>query len=284
MNKTTKILALLSTVVLLSGCGALANFQGRDRILKIVQNSSETETSSQSFNYEDYAKVLKTYVNDRGEVDYAKLKENRAALDRFNQSLAELNPATYSAWSEAEQIAFWVNAYNSLTLQAIIDRYPVDSIRNIPGVWKVLTFEVLGEPVTLDAIEHKILRKEFNEPRIHMSLVCAAVGCPHLRQEPYRGETLDAQLDEDTRTFLSIDRNFKIDADGGKVYLSSIFDWFGQDFEKTYGNTDKFSQFGEKEKSVLNFASNYLSKEQLAQLEQAEKVSYLDYDWSLNRQ
>ncbi len=234
--------------------------------------------------YEDYAAVLNQYVNEAGEVDYAGLQKNRATLDRFNASLGALSRASYEAWPEADKIAFWVNAYNSLTLEAIIDNYPTKSIRDIPGVWKSLKFKVLGQELTLDAIEHDILRKEFNEPRIHMALVCASVGCPVLRREPYRGTDLAAQLDDNTQMFLKLDRNFKLDGQNGKVHISSIFKWFGQDFEKTYGTQTKFTKFNKKEGSVLNFISSYLDNADLAELEQAKKVRYLDYDWSLNRQ
>lgn len=214
---------MLSMVVVLSGCGTFASYQNSDRLLETVNSQSTEVGNSQPLDYQDYATVLSTYVNQLGQVNYGQLKENRADLDRFNQSLGEITPATYAGWTEPEQIAFWINAYNSLTLQAIIDNYPVESIRKIPGVWKSLQFPVLGEPITLDAIKHQILRQEFNEPRIHMALVCASVGCPNLLQEPYRGETLETQLNDNTRIFLSLERHFSLDPDKERVNLSSIF-------------------------------------------------------------
>ena len=284
MNYKNRLFVMLSMVVVLSGCGTFASSQNSDRLLETVNSQSTEVGNSQPLDYQDYATVLSTYVNELGQVNYGQLKENRADLDRFNQSLGEVTPATYAGWTEPEQIAFWINAYNSLTLQAIIDNYPVESIRKIPGVWKSLQFPVLGEPITLDDIEHKILRQEFNEPRIHMALVCASVGCPNLLQEPYRGDTLDTQLNDNTRVFLSLDRNFSLDPDQEKVNLSSIFKWFGEDFEATYGTDNKFTEFNDKERSLLNFVSDYLDGERLAQLQKAKKISYLDYDWSLNRQ
>lgn len=284
MNYKNRLFVMLSMVVVLSGCGTFASSQNSDRLLENVNSQSTEVGNSQPLDYQDYATVLSTYVNELGQVNYGQLKENRADLDRFNQSLGEVTPATYAGWTEPEQIAFWINAYNSLTLQAIIDNYPVESIRKIPGVWKSLQFPVLGEPITLDAIEHQILRKEFNEPRIHMALVCASVGCPNLLQEPYRGDTLDTQLNDNTRVFLSLDRNFSLDPDQEQVNLSSIFKWFGEDFEATYGTDNKFTEFNDKERSLLNFVGGYLDGERLAQLQKAKKISYLDYDWSLNRQ
>ena len=282
MHPQQRSFVLFSLVLLLTGCGIFPGSQ--TKTTQSAASQTATNNQAQPYSDEDYAAVLNTYVNEQGQVNYAKLKENRAGLDRYNQSLGNVAPETFQSWSEAEKIAFLVNAYNSLTLQAILDHYPVDSIRKIPGVWKSLKFQVLGQPTTLDEIEHQILRKEFNEPRIHMALVCASVGCPNLLREPYRGATLDQQLDANTQQFFSLDRNFKLDAKAQKVYLSSIFDWFGQDFEKTYGTEDKFKTFSAKERSILNFASQYVNAEQLTQLQQVKKLSYLDYDWSLNRQ
>ena len=280
-NKKTSLL-ILATVMLLPSCGVVAT--QNTPISQTVENQTTEASKSQSFSYEDYAEVLSTYVNENGEVDYAQLKENRAALDRFNQSLGQVTRATYESWTESEQIAFWVNAYNSFTLQAIIDKYPVKSIKNIPGVWKFLKFEILGESMTLDGIEHKVLRKEFNEPRIHMALVCAAVSCPYLRQEPYEGDKLEAQLEENTIQFLSLDSNFSLDAEAETVKLSAIFKWFKEDWEATYGTEEKFTKFNSKEGSVLNFITNYVEGEDLTKLEGAQKISYIDYDWSLNKQ
>ena len=280
-NKKTSFL-ILATVMLLSSCGVVAN-QKAPTSQNVANQTTET-SKFQPFSYQDYAEVLSTYVNENGEVNYAQLKENRAALDRFNQSLGRVTRATYESWTESEQIAFWVNAYNSFTLQAIIDKYPVKSIKNIPGVWKFLKFEILGESMTLDGIEHKVLRKEFNEPRIHMALVCAAVSCPYLRQEPYEGDKLEAQLEENTIQFLSLDSNFSLDAEAETVKLSAIFKWFKEDWEATYGTEEKFTKFNSKEGSVLNFITNYVEGEDLTKLEGAQKISYIDYDWSLNKQ
>ena len=170
---------------------------------------------AQSFSYADYADALKAYVNDRGMVNYAELKSHSEKLDSFLSSLAGLNRKAYDGWAEPAKIAFWLNAYNACTLQAIIDHYPIqssfltslrypkNSIRQISGVWDELQFSVMGQPMTLDGIEHGVLRKEFHEPRIHMALVCAAMGCPPLRNEPYTGDRLGAQLDDQARRFLS---------------------------------------------------------------------------------
>jgi hypothetical protein len=147
----------------------------------------------------------------------------------------------------------------------------------------VKTHVVLGEPVTLDAIEHQILRKKFNEPRIHAALVCAAISCPPLRQEPFTGEQLDAQLDDQVNKWL-VSQGLKLDRAQNRVSISSIFKWFGEDWQKQYSADDKFVG-SSKERAVLNFISKYVSPQDREYLAQGNyKLDYLNYDWSLNRQ
>ncbi|MDX1373620.1 MAG: DUF547 domain-containing protein, partial [Nitrososphaeraceae archaeon] len=165
------------------------------------QKTASSVVQNQPFTYINYAEILKKYVDSEGKVNYKTLKENRQKLDQFNQSLGIVNLQTYESWSNKKKIAFLINAYNSLTLASIIDHYPTESIRDIPGVWKGRKFTVVGQEMTLDDIEHQILRKQFDEPRIHLGLVCASIGCPQLINEPYTEEALDRQLDQQTRLF-----------------------------------------------------------------------------------
>ncbi len=256
-----------------------------------------TAVAGQGFDYGDYGDVLAAYVNDQGMVDYEGLKAHREKLDAFATALATLDPTVYDQWTEKQKLAFWINAYNALTLQTIINHYPIqsslfesllypkNSIRQISGVWDELQFAVMGQKMTLDHIEHENLRKNFNEPRIHMALVCAAMGCPPLRNEPYVGDRLDAQLDDQTRRFLQNPQKFRIDPVNGRVYLSSIFKWFGQDFIKKYGTDEKFAGKSDAERAVLNFISGYVDEDIAKYLATGKyDVEYLDYDWSLNEQ
>lgn len=244
-----------------------------------------------------YNQLLSTYVDDQGSVDYKSLKQNREDLDLFAQKLAQLSAKTYDGWPEPEKIAFWVNAYNALTLIAIIDHYPIqakglsalthpkNSIRQIPGVWTKLTFRVMGEFTTLNEIEHQILRKKFNEPRIHMALVCAAQSCPKLRNEPFSGMKLSEQLDDQTQDFLGRTDKFSIDRDKKQVKLSPIFKWFGKDFEKTYGLKKGKTKFSKSQKAVLLFVAQQLESDvQKWLISEDYSIAYLDYDWSLNEQ
>jgi hypothetical protein len=209
--------------------------------------------------------------------------------------LAALDPEVFGKWSDKEKIAFWINAYNALTLRVIIDNYPIkasffnalrfpqNSIRQIKGVWDEIQFPVMGRNMTLDNIEHDTLRSQFDEPRIHVALVCAALGCPPLRNEPYISARLESQLDDQARRFFKDPGIFRVDREEGRIYLSSIFKWFGGDFVKAYGSGTGFKGKGETERAVLNFASNYLDRDEKSYLEKGGySISYLPYDWSLN--
>jgi hypothetical protein len=251
--------------------------------------------NASDFTYDAYAATLKAFVDGDGLVDYRGLKAQPKDLEDFVASVGRVREAEYGNWGERQQVAFWINAYNALTLKVIVDNYPIkagvltsvlypgSSIRQIPGVWDKITFRVLGKPVILDGIEHDTLRARFNEPRIHMALVCAAMGCPPLRTEPYVPERLDAQLDDQTARFLRNPRSFRIDRDGGAVFLSSIFKWFGTDFVKNYGTSEKFVGKDDAERAVLNFVSRSVDASARVYLETARySISYLPYDWSLN--
>ncbi len=259
-----------------------------------------TTRSAGPFSYDDYAAALK-YVDGNGMVNYAGLKADRARLDAFCRSMAAVDRKSFDKWDDSAKIAFWINAYNALTLKAIVDNYPIQaglvsglafpssSIRQIAGVWDKQQFLVLGKKMTLDQIEHKVLRTEFKEPRIHMAIVCAAMGCPPLRNEPFTGPKLDAQLDDQTRRFLAGKGRFRIDRSAGKVYLSRILSWFSGDFAAKYApatQADKSPAGRDRNtQAVLNFVSRYLPDADAAYLREGRYgIEYLKYDWSLNEQ
>ena len=312
MKRRVKIpLAVILALIVLGGVGAYVarrEFVGAESFDSDFYANAATTNPDAAFSYDPYAATLKAYVDDDGMVDYQGLKEDHKKLDEFLLAMARVDKATYDKWDEDAQVAFWTNAYNALTLKVIIDHYPIEaglisglaypknSIRQIPGVWEKIQWLVVGEKLTLDQIEHAILRGKrdekfnekfgsFNEPRIHVALVCAAMGCPELRREPYLGEKLDDQLDEQSRIFMNNPGKFRIDRDAGKVYLSSIFKWFGGDFVKTYLPEEGFGEHSQAERAVLHYASEYLPDEDAAYLRKGDyAIEYLDYDWSLNEQ
>lgn len=253
--------------------------------------------AADAFTYDGYAAVLASYVDDHGLAMYGELKAHPEKLNAFRVQVQGLDGKVYDGWAEKAKIAFWINAYNALTLKVIIDHYPIEaswkkallyprnSIRQISGVWDKLEFTVMGDKMTLDDIEHQKLRKEFDEPRIHMALVCAALSCPPLRNEPYVEDTLDDQLDDQARRFLESSDKFRIAREDGRVRLSSIFEWFGEDFVRSYGTDERFSGKTRSERAVLNFVGNYLDEDDRTYLLTGDyAIKYLDYDWSLNEQ
>ncbi len=236
-----------------------------------------------------YATVLKQYAGDTG-VDYARLKQDRGSLDR---AVAELDsPAARgeAGWSRERRLAFWINAYNLLTLRAIVDHYPIqsawftllprNSIRQIDGVWTRLTWQVAGRPVTLDDIEHKILRPVFKDARVHFAINCASVSCPPLSIEPYRDQALDSQLDAAARRYLGSPDGLRLDGDTMRV--SSILDWYGEDFVPRYAPLIA-GELSAKDKAILGVISTFGSGDAASRAARGNsRIVFLKYDWSLN--
>lgn len=254
-----------------------------------------TDLRGQSFDHSVYDSVLAAYVQD-GQVDYARLKTERGALDRYVEQLGSVEADEFAGWEEAERVAYLINAYNAVMLKIVIDHYPIEpagfftarrylypnnSVRQIDGVFDGIRHTVAGEPMTLDDIEHARLRADYSEPRVHFALVCAAESCPPLRDEAYVGARLDAQLDDQGDAFVNDPRRNRVDRDDGVVYLSKIFDWFGEDFadfapESGYRGT-------EATRGVLAFVSRYLPEADAEYLREGDyEVEFLDYDWTLN--
>lgn len=246
--------------------------------------------------YDDYRAVLMAFVDANGLVDYQSLQMQRVELDDFVRDLSRLDPAVFEKWSERDRMAFWINAYNALTIHAVVYHYPIplvtkspnasypaNSIRQISGVWDVDRVVVMGQSITIGYIETKILRHDFHDPRVHMALVCAAKSCPILRNEPYEGAKLDAQLDDQTRKFLSDPGHFRIDRAKKEVRVSELFRWYADDFApKTAPRTPPAAL---ERAGLVAFASPYLTDADRAFLAGGDyRISYTPYDWTLNEQ
>lgn len=197
---------------------------------------------------------------------------DRALLDVYLKSLSAVRPTSLT---RPEAKAYWINLYNALTVRTVLDHYPVDSIRDIdisPGLfsngpWGAELIEVEGVALTLDDIEHRILRPIWEDPRIHYALNCAAVGCPELRAEAWLPERLDAQLTDAARKFVNHPRALRVSSDG--VEVSSIYDWFMEDF----GDTDS---------QVIAHIRQYAKPDLAAQLARHDRIRDDFYDWTLN--
>ena len=260
----------------------------------------EVKTDSFDHSYATYNSLLKRYVIN-ARVNYEGFIASRAEFETFLRTLGSVDENVFESWTEEQRLAFWINAYNAFTIKAIIDHYPIkrsftlvgifyapsDSILQIKGVWTKLQFRALGNMVTLEEIEHETLRKKFNEPRIHMAINCASISCPDLRNEAYTPEKLEEQLADASIKFVNNpDKGAYVNEQSGKVKLSKIFKWFGDDFINNYGSKKLFNNYSLKENAVLNFTSEYIESEEVKEylMNNKLKIGYLGYDWHLNEQ
>lgn len=220
------------------------------------------------------------------QVRYAGFAADRAALKSYLDALSGVNQTEFDAWSKADQMAFLVNAYNAFTIELILTKYPdLKSIRDLGNVvlnspWKRRFFTLLGKPQHLDGIEHETLRKPgaYDDPRIHFAVNCASIGCPMLREEAFVGSRLDAQLEEQTRRFLSDRSRNRYSPERNALEVSSIFDWYRKDFESGYRG------FKTREQFFARYAALLADRpEDRAAIEAGKaELRFLEYDWRLN--
>ena len=231
--------------------------------------------SAAGFDHSRFDQVLKTYVNNQGLVDY-----NGIAGDQsFKMYMESLKSAQSDSMSRDGQLAFWINAYNAVTIDKVIKWKPKKSVREtfVPGVWTGTKFfttrehTVAGKSLSQDDIEHEILRKQFKDPRIHFAIICASSSCPRLPRFAYTDENVQAKLAKETRKYINSDRGTQIDSAKNTLYLSKLFDWFAGDFESKSG-------------SVQNFLKPYLEERTLTFWVKGPKIKYIHYDWALNAQ
>lgn len=215
--------------------------------------------------------VLDTRVVN-GRVDYAGLKRDPAPLDRY---LAELKAAPVATLSAAAKKALWINAYNACTVDLVVDRWPLRSIKDISKPWGTPVCALGGETLTLDQIEHERLRP-LGDPRIHAAINCASIGCPPLAPKAFTAEGLDAELDAAARAFAATAR-----LDGDTLVVSKIHDWFGEDFLPRFGTPDLPGLAG-KEEAAANFVATYNTALAARIREGGLRVRYGDYDWAIN--
>ena len=216
--------------------------------------------------------LLRKHVDEDGWVDYSGLHKDAGRLDQYVASLAE---APFDAMGRSERLALLINAYNAFTLRLILDYWDggkLKSIKDIPGHkrWADSRWRVGSFTWSLNAIEHEQVRPKFKEPRVHFALVCAAVGCPKLRNEAYLAARIDEQLEDQARYAHTHDRWFRFEPDTQAVHLTRLYNWYGGDFEQVAG-------------SVLEYAAQYSDELKRALAAGGRpRVRWLPYDWSLN--
>jgi hypothetical protein len=268
---------LLVVHVLLVVAIAGTNADGGSPVYLGKQRS--TQLSMDGIDHAPWEQLLTKYVNVDGQVNYQGWKRSSSDVGLLDQYLNHLSTARRNVASTREsKLAFWINAYNAVTIRGILREYPTTSIRNHTPklwgyhIWKDLQLYVGGEPISLDAMEHEILRK-MSEPRIHFAIVCASIGCPRLLNHAYRADQIDAQLNLNAKDFFSRRQNFQYDIGRKQFRMSAILNWFGDDF-------------GSTQQAKLRRISAWLPTPESAGAAKrnAVSVSYLDYDWNLNKQ
>ena len=215
--------------------------------------------SAQTFDHSKWTDVLQNYVTENGKVNYIDLQNNREAFNEYLLDLVSNSPK--DNWSNAEKKAYWINAYNAFTIQLILENYPLKSIKDLNDPWDQTFFKINGKMMSLNTIEHKILRP-MGDPRIHFAIVCASESCPRLLNYAYAAETLNIQLNQAASDFINDASKNSITA--SKITISKLFKWFKSDFPKG----DAFI--------------NYLNTHSIVKISPEAKINYQNYNWSLN--
>ncbi len=218
-------------------------------------------------------------------VRYAGLAAERASLKGVLDTLSAVDDASFRAFTRSQQMAFLINAYNAFTVELILTRYPrLESIKDLGTLfsspWKPKWIPLLGGKVSLDDIEHGMLRERgrYDDPRVHFAVNCASIGCPPLREEAFVADRLDAQLDEQAQRFMSDRSRNRFDVERGRLEVSRIFDWYGEDFRLGHRGIRSLPAFMARYAQVL--ADTPAERERI-RAERAE-IDFLAYDWKLN--
>lgn len=234
-------------------------------------SAPKVASNSQPISHASWDSLLRKHVDEQGLVDYQGMAVDSNMLKDYLKLLSE-NPPNDQRWSEAEQMVYWINAYNAFTVKLILDYYPIPGIKEIKNgvpfvnsVWDIKFFEIGGEAFDLNNIEHGILRKEYTDPRIHFALVCASLSCPKLQPFAFTADRLDEQLDQAAREFIN--DPFRNDIYEKPIQLSKILSWYWMDFKDTYDSRyDLIKQYADRP------------------VDTEQDIEFLDYDWSLNEQ
>lgn len=230
----------------------------------------DRKSNGKAISHQTWTEVLQNVVEENGTVDYQALKENPDKFHLYLKSLKNNHP-DIKTWSRNERLAYWINAYNAFTVQLIIENYPLESIKDLNStlsipfvntIWDKSFIEIGDFSYSLNDIEHRILRKKFNEPRIHFAINCASISCAQLRKEAYHPENLDKQLADQAKTFINDDSKNQIGKD--EIKISKLFTWFKGDFKN--------------EGTIIDFLNKYSD----TSINDNANISFMDYNWSLN--
>ena len=246
---------------------------------------------------EKSSQILRTYVNEQGWVNYRMLKRKKLELLDVLDAFRNFDRDRYNSMSKDDKLAFWINAYNLELIKIILDNYPIqstrvlllfypaNSIQHIKGLWDQNKFIVMNEEFTLQEIEQRFFKKEFNDPRTFFAIYYGTVSGPTLRNDAYCGPKLSEQLDEQVLSNLASGQIFRLDRQNKTVYISAILKhtWNGPYFIEKYGTDLKFKQQPPEMRAILNFLTHYLPALDVDFLETGNySVDFMRYDWTLN--
>lgn len=259
-NKTIESNSIDTLLVLEKPAKIVNDIPLTPEVLKpIKQDTLITDSSTKSFNHDAWNKLLQTHVSEKGYVNYEDFKITRPQLLDYIQLLSKNTPT--ESWSKEAVLAYWINAYNAMTIDLILRHYPLKSIKDIKNPWDQRYWKLGEKWYNLNEIEHDILRK-MDEPRIHFAIVCASISCPSLQNEAYTPDHLENQLTQATKAFLR--DNTKNNMSKTNLELSKIFQWFAKDF--MHNGT------------LIDFLNIYSD----VQISAKAKKRFKDYDWNLN--
>lgn len=224
-----------------------------------TETKNRSSSTQKAINHSAFTALLKKYVSKDGVVNYKGFKKDQSKLQTYITSLSEHMPTDNS--SKNEKLSYWINAYNAMTIDLILQNYPLKSIKDIRSPWEQELWTLGGKKYDLETIEHEILRK-MNEPRIHFAINCASFSCPPLLNEAFTAEKLERQLTQVTKAFLADSRRNTITAN--TLEISKIFKWFSKDFKQNG--------------SLIDFLNRYSD----IKINGNAKKNYKEYDWNLN--
>jgi hypothetical protein len=272
-------------VVLASGCTTIAPRPG----------PPESPLSlPTTFSHRAFDEILKQFVDAQGLVDYQALQKDPDRFEQYYTSISLYSPDSHPHLfqTDEDRLAYWINAYNAAAIKIVLVHYPVSGVDAVsppvplfflPDKTGFFFFQRVvfgGVSTSLYGLENAVIRERFSEPRVHFALNCASLGCPRLPRDAFDGKNLDSQLERESRRFFSEPRNFQVDIPGNRVYLSSILDWYRDDFIDWLAD-----QYPDREPDLLKFVRLYLDDRQKAQLNALSpdfSVEFVAYDWGLN--
>lgn len=246
------------------------------------------------FDYQSYQRMLTSFVDHRGGVNYAELVKNRGDMEAFYGQIAAHSPDSHPSLftDEKAQLAYWINSYNLTTIRGVVQHYPISSVEDVPpplllfflprksGFFFFQRFTYGGVETSLYYLENQVIRKRFVDPRYHFALNCASKSCPELPREPFYPDRLDEQLDREAANFINDKRHVLYDAESKTLYLSSIFDWYESDFISWLRAGKPVPN-----KALVDYVLLYLEEQTARQVKDDRdglNIAFLPYDWGLN--